>query len=124
MNTNRRAFVQKTLLGSVGFLAGNALLQAAEEPKKLNEIGLILGVLKNEMKTDWEGTLRQVAKMGYTHLEFNKYYDESAASFKSFMKELGLKPLAGGLSISEMKKENLLKRAINEALFLEKKYMI
>ena len=85
---------------------------------------MILGVLQKEMKTDWEGTLRQVAKMGYTHLEFNKYYGESAASFKNFMKEVGLKSLAGGLSISEMKKENLLKKAIDEALFLEKEYMI
>lgn len=32
--------------------------------------------------------------------------------------------MAGGLSISQMKKENLLKKAIDEALFLEKKYMI
>ena len=29
-NLNRRAFFQQTLLGSVGFLAGNSLLLAAE----------------------------------------------------------------------------------------------
>ncbi len=120
----RRTFVQQTLLGSLGLLAGNSFLHAADEPRRLKEIGLIVGVLGKEMRSDWEGTLRKVAQMGYTHLEFNKYYGESAASFKRFLQEVGLKPLAGGLSISEMKKEDLLKKAVDEALFLEKKYMV
>jgi sugar phosphate isomerase/epimerase len=123
-NYNRRKFVQQTLLGSLGVLAGDSFLEAAEKPGKLRDVGLILGVLQKEMKADWEGTLRQVAKMGYTHLEFNKYYGESAVSFNKFLKDVGLKPLAGGFSIGEMKKEALFKKAIEEALFLGKQYMV
>ena len=121
---SRRAFAQQTLLGSIGLLAGNNLLQAEDGSKRLKEVGLILGVLQKELKADWEGTLRKVAAMGYTHLEFVNYYGESAATFKKFLKEVELKPLAGGSSMAQMKKDEVLKKMIEEAHFFEKEYLI
>lgn len=123
-NVSRRTFVQQTVLGSIGLLAGNNLLQAEDGSKRLKEVGLIVGVLQKELKADWEGTLRKVAAMGYTHLEFGKYYGESAASFKQFLKEVELKPLAGGNSMAEMKKDGVLNKMIEEANFFEKKYLV
>ena len=123
-NVSRRTFVQQTVLGSIGLLAGNNLLQAEDGSKRLKEVGLIVGVLQKELKADWEGTLRKVAAMGYTHLEFGNYYGESAASFKQFLKEAQLKPLAGGNSMAEMKKDGVLNKMIEEANFFEKKYLV
>ena len=120
LNQSRRNFVRQTLLGSLGLLAGSSFLNATEAPKSLKEIGLILGVLQKELKEDWEGTLRMVAQIGYTQLEFGNYYGESAASFKNFLKEVGLRPVAGGSSMAEMKKEEVLNKMIDEALFFEK----
>lgn len=126
MNTilTRRIFVQQTLLGSLGLLAGNSFLQGAENTTRLKDIGLILGVLQNELKMDWEGTLRKVAEIGYTHLEFGNHYGNSAATFKKFLKEVGLQPLAGGNSMAQMKKEEVLNKMIEEAQFFDKKYLV
>lgn len=121
---SRRTFVQQTILGSVGLLAGNSLLPVQDGSSQLKEIGLILNVLQKELKADWEGTLRKVAAMGYRNLEFNNYYGESAASFKQFLKEVELKPLAGGNSMAQMKKEPVFSKMVEEAHFFQKKYLI
>jgi hypothetical protein len=55
-----------------------------------------------------------VADIGYTHIEFGKFYGESAASFKKFLNAAGLKALAGGTSISEMKKEEQFKKRLRK----------
>ena len=121
---SRRTFVQRTMLGSLGLLASNSLLQAEDGSVQLKEIGLILGVLRKELKADWEGTLRKVAAMGYTHLEFGNYYGESAASFKKFLKDVGLKPLASGNAMSPMKKEDVFNKMVEDAHFFQKKYLV
>jgi sugar phosphate isomerase/epimerase len=121
---SRRTFVQHTVLGSLGLLAGNSLLQAQEGAAKLKEIGLILGVLQKELKADWEGTLRKVAAMGYTQLEFGTHYGESAATFKQFLKEVGLKPVAAGSSMAQMKKADVFARMVEQAQFFGKKYLV
>ncbi len=121
---SRRTFAQQTLLTGMGLLAGNNLLQAEDSRRQLKEIGLIVGVLQKELKADWEGTLRKVAAMGYTHLEFGNYYGKSAASFKQFLKEVELKPLAGGNAMAQMKKDEVLKKMIEEAHFFEKSYLV
>ena len=112
------------MLTSMGLLAGNNLLQAQDGSRQLNEVGLILNVLQKELKADWEGTLRKVAAMGYVNLEFNNYYGESAASFKKFLQEVKLKPLAGGSSMAEMKKEPAFNKMVEEAHFFQKEYLI
>ncbi len=52
-NVSRRTFVQQTMLGSLGLLTGNSLLEDEDGSRQLKEIGLILGVLKKELKADW-----------------------------------------------------------------------
>ncbi len=123
-NMSRRSFVQQTMLGSLGVLAGNGFLRASDGTKRLRELGLILGVLQKELENDWEGTLRKVAGIGYTYLEFSKYYGKSLSYFKNFLAEVGLKPLATGTSMAQMKKQAVFNTIIDEALLLEKKYLV
>jgi sugar phosphate isomerase/epimerase len=112
------------MLGSLGVLAGNGFLRASDGTKRLRELGLILGVLQKELENDWEGTLRKVAGIGYTYLEFSKYYGKSLSYFKNFLAEVGLKPLATGTSMAQMKKQAVFNTIIDEALLLEKKYLV
>jgi sugar phosphate isomerase/epimerase len=65
-----------------------------------------------------------VANIGYTQLEFGGFYGNSIEQFKKFMKEIGLKPLSAGSSLGQMKKEDVLKKMIDDALYLNKKYMV
>lgn len=68
--------------------------------------------------------MRKVASIGYKYLEFEKYYGNDLNNFKNFLKEVDLKPLAGGSAMAQMLKEDQFKKMIGDALTLEKKYMI
>ena len=54
------------------------------------KIGLQLFTLRDETAKDFEGTLRQVAEMGYEGVEFAGYGDASAEEMRDLLNELGL----------------------------------
>jgi sugar phosphate isomerase/epimerase len=55
-------------------------------------VGLQLYTLRDVMETDFRGTLRQVAEMGYQFVEFaGNYGGMTAKELKSYLDELGLK---------------------------------
>jgi len=122
-NQSRRKFIIQSLLaagiaGSEGF----SILSPTEE--KITEIGLIPTVIDSNLKENWKSALQEVAEIGYAWLEFGKYYGPDPAEFKKFMKEIGLKPLAGGGAMAGMKNPEQLKRMIDSALELDKKYLV
>jgi sugar phosphate isomerase/epimerase len=98
MNTSRRDFIKKgafTLLGSS--VIANSLL-AAKTAKQLT--GLQLYSVRDEMKKDPVGTLKQLAAMGYKQVEHanyveRKFYGHSAKDFKKVLDDLGLKMPSG-----------------------------
>ncbi|HEX6892662.1 MAG TPA: sugar phosphate isomerase/epimerase family protein [Chryseolinea sp.] len=98
MNTSRRDFIKKgafTLLGSS--VIANSLL-AAKPAKQLT--GLQLYSVRDEMKKDPLGTLKQLAAMGYKHVEHanyvdRKFYGHTAKDFKKVLDDLGLKMPSG-----------------------------
>ena len=120
----RRKFIQQTLLSSLAIAFADVPAFATGNKHKLKSIGLIVNVLQAELKKDWEQTFRKVAAIGYTQLEFNQYYGTDVTYFKKFLKQLGLKPLAGGSAMAQMRKEDELKRIIEEALQLDKEYLV
>ncbi|HEY5916437.1 MAG TPA: sugar phosphate isomerase/epimerase [Chryseolinea sp.] len=98
MNTSRRDFIKKgafTLLGSS--VIANSLL-AAKPAKQLT--GLQLYSVRDEMKTDPLGTLKQLSAMGYKHVEHanyveRKFYGYAAKDFKKVLGDLGLQMPSG-----------------------------
>jgi sugar phosphate isomerase/epimerase len=98
MNTSRRDFIKKgafTLLGSS--VIANSML-AAKTAKQLT--GLQLYSVRDEMKKDPVGTLKQLAAMGYKQVEHanyveRKFYGHSAKDFKKVLDDLGLKMPSG-----------------------------
>jgi sugar phosphate isomerase/epimerase len=74
------------------------------------------------MEKDYEETLGLIADLGYAEVEFGSTYGVSKFDFKNALKSYGLKPVAGGASISELQKK--LDQYIDDALFFERLYVI
>lgn len=123
MNNTRRDFLKKSALSSA-LLSLGMIPSCQVGPHKLDKIGLIGGVIRDEIENDYKSTLRKVADIGYTYYEFGNFLGPSLVDFKSFLKEIGLVPLAGGSSLAQMIEEDELKKMIDEALALDKKYMV
>ncbi len=98
MNTSRRDFLKKsafTVLGSS--VIANSLF-AAKKKKEL--MGLQLYSVRDEMKQDPLGTMKQLAAMGYKNVEHanyveRKFYGYPAKEFKKILDDLGLKMPSG-----------------------------
>lgn len=123
MNNTRRAFLKKSALGST-LLSFGMFPSCYDAPRKLDKIGLIGGVILDEIEKDYQATLRKVADIGYTYYEFGNFLGPSIEDFKFFLKEVGLVPLAGGGSLAQMTNEDNLKKMVDDALAIGKKYMV
>ncbi len=122
--SSRRKFIQQTALCSLSLALSQSTVFASTTKNKLNKIGLITGVVEAEFKKDWEQSLRKVAAIGYTHLEYTKHYGNDLNYFKQVMKELRLDSLCGGSAMAQMCKEDALKKMIEASLELNKKYLV
>ena len=98
---SRRDFIIKAAIGSAAFAATPLLSFAAEGNHKLKNIGYISGILKNNMKdADWKQVLKKTVEFGFTEYEGGLQGD-SPEEFLKFCKSIGLKPIAGGVGISD-----------------------
>lgn len=98
MNTSRRDFIKK---GALSFLGTSVLFNSVLASAKTQELmGLQLYSVRDEMKKDPLGTLKQLASMGYKNVEHanyveRKFYGYSAKEFKKILDDLGLKMPSG-----------------------------
>lgn len=87
-NINRRRFVRNGAMAA----AAAALLPGL--PARANPFGLPLGLqlysVRDQLKTDFEGTLKTVASLGYRQVEAAGFYDQSPAQVKQAMDQAGL----------------------------------
>ena len=65
-------------------------------------IGLQLYTLRNEMKADFEGTLRRVKEMGYAGVEFAGLYGYAPEYIKGLIDALELIPVSAHIPLDEM----------------------
>ena len=98
MKTTRRSFIQNSAV----LLAGTALLPKAvfATGKSTEIVGIQLYSVRDDMKKDPVGTLTQLAKIGYKHVEHanyvdRKFYGYSAKEFRKILDDLGLKMPSG-----------------------------
>ncbi|MBW4083332.1 sugar phosphate isomerase/epimerase [Paenibacillus sp. S150] len=57
------------------------------------KIGLQLYTLREELEQDFEGTLRKVAELGYSGVEFYHFFGRTAEEVSALLQETGLVPL-------------------------------
>ena len=98
MLTSRRRFLRTGAAALAGAAFISRPLLAAKNPQEL--VGIQLYSIRDDMKKDPLGTLRQLAKMGYQHVEHagyanQKFYGYAPAEFKKVLNDLGLKMPSG-----------------------------
>ena len=104
MKTGRRKFIRYSAAAiAATAIAGNKVFASAAA----NHItGLQLYSVRDDMKADPAGTLKQLAAMNYTYVEHanyidRKFYGYSAAEFKKLLDDLGLKMKSGHTVLEE-----------------------
>jgi hypothetical protein len=98
MNTTRRTFLKASAMAALGTALLPKSVFAAPTGKGM--VGLQLYSIRDDMSKDPLGSLTQLAKMGYIHLEHanyinRKFYGYSATEFKKVLDGLGLKMPSG-----------------------------
>jgi len=110
------------------FMAGSAVMAAspflclgAENKGRLEHIGFISGVLRNELKGDWRSILKQAVSYGFTEYEGGSLGD-SPTAFLSYCKSIGLTPVAGGVGI--LKDIDTFKAGLDKLNAMDMKYAV
>lgn len=98
MYISRRKFLKQTGLALAATTFATRTLYAAKAGDEL--VGLQLYSIREDMKKDPLGSLKQLSSMGYKHLEHasyndRKFYGYGAKEFKKILDDLGLKMPSG-----------------------------
>lgn len=134
MNTTRREFIKTSAMA----LAGSTFLASCNvsTPVRKELLGLQLYCVRDEMGTDPLGTLKELAKIGYQHVEHawyreRKFYGWTAAEFKKVLSDLGMTMPSGHTVLGpkhwdETKKDftDEWKYTIEDAAIMGQQYVI
>jgi sugar phosphate isomerase/epimerase len=134
MQASRRTFIKK----SAAALAGTSLLSTSlfALKKEKGIVGVQLYSIRDEMKKDPLGSLKQVAGMGYKHVEHanyvnRKFYGYEPKEFKKILGDLGLSMPSGHTVMAkkhwdDTKKDftDEWKYTVEDAAVLGQKYVI
>ena len=98
MQSSRRQFISKTGMALAGAALMPRNLFAASKPSTV--LGIQLYTVRDDMKKDPLGTLKQLAAMGYKNVEHanyidRKFYGYAAKEFVKILNDLGLKMPSG-----------------------------
>lgn len=121
MKTNRREFLNQLLLGSTVMATCPMRIHAQQEKNKLQNFGFISGILRKELQKDWKSALEQAASFGFTEYE-GSLLGESPEEFLSFCSQIGLNPIAGGITFSE--DMNVVQQSYDKIKALKMEYAI
>ena len=105
MSLSRRKFLVNSSLSLAGSVFFSNNIFANKNAMDIT-LGIQLYTVRDEMKKDSLGTLKQLAAMGYKNVEHanyveRKFYGYSAAEFKKVLDDLGLKMPSGHTVMSE-----------------------
>lgn len=134
MKTSRRTFIRTGAMAT----AGLALLrtQGCSSAPKNAIVGLQLYSIRDEMRQDPLGSLKEVAKMGYVYVEHanyveGKFYGYAPVEFRKILDDLGLKMISGHTVMrkehwDEINKDfsDSWKLLVDDAAVLGQKYVV
>ena len=135
MQTSRRKF----LINSAVLAAGTALLPNhlfSSPIKEIERIGLQLYTVRDAMHADPTGTLKQLATIGYKHLEHagysdSKFYGLSVKDFKKVLDDNFLNMTSGHVVLQQKHWDaakndftDEWKRTLDDSLDIHQKYLI
>jgi sugar phosphate isomerase/epimerase len=117
----RRKFITGTAAALAVSLAAPESL-ALQGKKKLSNFGFITGIIGKELKGDWKTVLKQTASFGFTEIETGNFMGESADTFLSYLKEIGMTLPVGGFEFKAGEEE--LKKSITLLKSLKVRYAV
>ncbi len=102
MHSSRRNFIKTTALTAAGAALLSNNIFAAKRSAQVT--GLQLYTVRDDMKKDPTGTLKQLAAAGWVNVEHanyvdRKFYGYSPVEFKKILNDLGLKMISGHTSM-------------------------
>lgn len=122
----RRDFIKIT-----GLLSGACLLPdflsatVTGSQAKLPHFGIITGNTGGKwMENDPRAALKEIAKLGYKELEFGGSFGMKTAELNAFLKDCGLKAVAGPTSMGAMHDEKQLLKDIKACQELGQEYIV
>ena len=119
----RRTFIQTAGMAMAAMLLPETL-QARQAKGKLPSFGIITGNTGGDwVKNNPREALREIARLGYTDLEFGGDFGMGIPELKKFLKETGLKALIGPTSMQAMDNTAQLEKDIEQCKLLDKKYI-
>ncbi len=100
MDNTRRGFIKTSTLAVAATTLFSKELFSIPPLKKKTTLAVQLYCVRNEMQEDPSGSLRQLADMGYTHIEHanyvdSKFYGWKAKEFRKVLEDFGLKIPSG-----------------------------
>lgn len=119
---NRRTFLQRAACSSVGALALSEMLSVNAAARKLNKIGVQLYTVRGEMGKDFEGTLQNIAAIGYKEVEFAGYYNRTPQQVKDILARHGLTAPAAHIPLKVVQGE--MDKAIADAQVIGHKLLV
>lgn len=116
---NRRTFLETAIRGYC-FSAMPVSLFASNQ--KIDRLGLQLYTVRDLMKSDFEGTLAKVARVGYQEVEFAGLFDHSPKDVRAMLDREGLKAPSGHVSYEVV--ETKWQEALDGALVLGQQFIV
>jgi sugar phosphate isomerase/epimerase len=98
---SRRTFVKSAVTSAGGAAVWNSALRLMANPLGL-PIGLQLYSVRDILPKDYEGTLRQLAALGYREVEAAGFFNHSAGEVKQAMDHAGLRCVSAHYSLKDL----------------------
>lgn len=117
---SRRQFLKHT--GIAGMALAIPMCRGLSEVRTVENVGLQLYTLRNQMAEDFEGTLARVAQLGYKEMEFAGYFDNSARDVRRMLDSLGLTSPAAHIQLTAIR--NNLQAEVDFAATLGQQYVV
>jgi sugar phosphate isomerase/epimerase len=136
MKTSRRAFLKSGAMITLGAAILPRSVFASGKNIQKGMVGIQLYSVREDMIKDPEGSLAQLAKMGYVFVEHANYVDQKfygflAPEFRKVLDDLGLKMISGHTVMGkqhwdETKKDfsDSWKKTVEDAALLGQKWVI
>ena len=117
----RRKFISTTAIATSAAMLSLDVF-ALQGKKKLKNFGFISGIIGKELKGDWKAVLKQAASYGFTEIETGNFMGESAETFLSYLKSIGMSLPVGGFEFKASEEE--LKKSMSLLKSLKVKYAV
>jgi sugar phosphate isomerase/epimerase len=124
-SVSRRQFLQRSGLGvaaATGYLTVNSPWQALRANALGLPIGLQLYTVRELLSKDYEGTIRDIGKIGYQEVELFGEQTRPAAELKQLLQSAGLRAPSAHYSVKDLKGDVAAKIAYAKELGLS--YMV